>query len=73
MDLHRRWAARRAWRVRAALAAILALAAWALKPALGPWALALPLAALLYPARRELAGALAEIDRRLGLAYRTAL
>ncbi|XOB98493.1 hypothetical protein ACMC9I_11475 [Deinococcota bacterium DY0809b] len=73
MDLHRRWAARRAWRVRAALAAVLALAAWALKPALGPWALALPLAALLYPARRELAAALAEIDRRLGLAYRTAL
>ena len=73
MDLHRRWAARRAWRVRAALAALLAALAWALKPALGPWALALPLAALLYPSRRELAAALAAIDRRLGLAYRTAL
>ncbi|WP_457631650.1 hypothetical protein [Oceanithermus sp.] len=73
MDLHRRWAARRAWRARVLLAALLAVAAWALRPWLGYAALLLPLLALLYPASREEERALAEIDRRLGLAYRTAL
>ena len=73
MKLHRRWAGRRAWRIRALLAALLALAAWPLRVWLGYWALALPLLALLYPSRRQEARALAEIDRSLGLAYRTAL
>jgi len=73
MKLHRRWASRRAWRARALLAALLALAAWPLRVWLGYWALALPLLALLYPSHRQEARALAEIDRSLGLAYRTAL
>ncbi|WP_456476953.1 hypothetical protein, partial [Oceanithermus sp.] len=73
MTLHRRWAARRAWRVRALLAALLALPAWLLAAWLGPWVVALALLPLAYPARRQEARALAEIDRELGLAYRTAL
>ncbi len=73
MDLHRRWALFRAWRVRAWLAAALAAATWLLKPVLGVPALLLPLAALLYPLRWQLAPALADIDRSLGLVYRTAL
>ncbi len=73
MTLHRRWAARRAWRVRALLAALLALPAWLLSAWLGPWVVALALLPLAYPARREETRALAEIDRELGLAYRTAL
>ena len=73
MKLHRRWASRRAWRMRALLAVLLALVAWPLRAWLGGWALALPLLALLYPSRRQEARALAEIDRSQGLAYRTAL
>ncbi len=73
MDFHRRWAAHRAWRVRAMLAALLALAAWPGRALLGPAALFLPLAALFYPLRREEKRALAEIDEELGLVYRTAL
>ncbi len=73
MDFHRRWAVRRAWRVRAVLAALLALAAWPGRALLGPAALFLPLAALFYPPWREEERALAEIDEELGLVYRTAL
>ena len=73
MNLHRRWASRRAWQIRALLATLLAAAAWLLRGWLGYPALVLPLAALLYPSRRQEARALAEIDRSLGLAYRTAL
>ncbi len=73
MNLHRRWAGRRAWRVRALLVALLAIGSWLLRGWLGYWALPLPLLGLLYPGRREETRALLEIDRSLGLAYRTAL
>ncbi|WP_027882217.1 hypothetical protein [Meiothermus rufus] len=71
--MHRAWARRRAWRVRLGLAAGLALVllplAWGVHPA---WALLSGLA-LLYPSRWEEERALAELDRRYGLAYRSAL
>ncbi len=71
--MHRAWAFRRAWRVRLGLAAGLVLAllplAWWVHPA---WALLSGLA-LLYPSRWEEGRALAELDRRYGLAYRSAL
>ncbi|WP_457637448.1 hypothetical protein [Oceanithermus sp.] len=73
MNLHRRWAARRAWRTRALLAIPLAIAAWLLRAWLGYAALLLPLASLLYSSRWQESRALAEIDIALGLAYRTAL
>jgi len=73
MDFHRRWAVRRAWRVRAVLAALLSLVAWPGRVLLGPAALLLPLAALFYPPGREEKRALAEIDEEIGLVYRTAL
>lgn len=71
--MHRIWAARRAWRVRLGIAIGLALllfplALWA-HPA---WLLA-SLLGLLYPWRWEESRALAELDRRYGLAYRSAL
>jgi len=73
VGLHQAWASRRAWRVRARLLGLLALAAWLLRPWMGGWVLLIPLLGLLYPSKREEARALAEIDRKLGLAYRTAL
>jgi len=73
MDFHRRWAERRAWRVRTGLMALLALVSWPGRSLLGPAALFLPLAALLYPKWREEKRTLAEIDKEFGLVYRTAL
>lgn len=71
--MHRVWAARRAWWVRLGIAlglvllllplAVLVHPAWALVSALG----------LLYPTRWEEPRALADLDRRYGLAYRSAL
>ncbi|RDI94967.1 hypothetical protein DV704_08870 [Meiothermus sp. QL-1] len=71
--MHRAWAARRAWWVRLGLALglfvlLLPLVLW-LHPA---WGL-LSALGLLYPSRLEEARALAELDRRFGLAYRSAL
>jgi len=73
VELHQTWASRRAWRVRARLLGLLALIALLLYPWTGGWILLLPLLSLLYPSKREEARALAEIDRKLGLVYRTAL
>ena len=72
MELQKRWSRRLAWRRRAALLAALALAAGLLRPLLGPWSLLLPLAGLLYPSRLEERRALRQIDRRVGLAWRSA-
>ena len=73
MNLHRRWAGRRAWRTRFILAAVLAVASWLLRGWLGSWLLVLPLLGFVYPSRYEEGRALTEIDRHLGLVYRTAL
>lgn len=71
--VHRRWAARLAWRRRLqwaliAFALLLPLALW-VHPA---WGL-LSLLALLYPSRLELPRALRQLDERYGLAYHSAL
>lgn len=71
--MHRVWAIRRAWRVRLWLAAGLALLLLPLALLVHPaWVLA-SLLGLLYPTRWEEPRALAELDRRYGLAYRSAL
>lgn len=71
--MHRAWAARRAWRVRFWLAIGLALLlfplAWLVHQA---WVLG-SLLGLLYPSRWEEGRALADLDQRYGLAYRSAL
>lgn len=71
--MHRVWARRRAWRKRlqGALLGLLLLLPLTLlvHPA---WGL-LSLLALAYPARREERAALADLDRKYGLAYRSAL
>lgn len=71
--MHRAWAKPRAWkkRLQGALLGLLCLLPLALfvHPA---WGL-VSLLALLYPTRREEEAALAELDRRYGLAYRSAL
>ena len=71
--MHRVWAIRRAWRVRLLLSVGLALLLLPLGLLAHPaWVLA-SLLGLLYPSRWEEPRALAELDRRYGLAYRSAL
>ena len=71
--MHRLWAARRAWYKRLLWAAVSALVLLPLALWLHPALALLSLLALLYPTHLEEKRALGELDRRYGLAYRSAL
>ncbi|RIH93850.1 hypothetical protein [Meiothermus granaticius] len=71
--MHQIWAARRAWRQRLLRAGGLALLSLPLVLWSHPAWVLLSLLGLVYPSSREEGRALAELDRRYGLAYRSAL